>query len=95
METELSSIAEKARRERNYRFKNLVYLVNAENLKESFMKLKADRASGIDGVSMDEYGGNLDTNIADLVARMKRQAYKPQAVRGTYIPKANGKQSLS
>ena len=91
METELSSIAEKARRERNYRFKNLVYLVNAENLKESFVKLKADRASGIDGVSMDEYGGNLDTNIADLVARMKRQAYKPQAVRRTYIPKANGK----
>jgi RNA-directed DNA polymerase len=91
METELSSLAEKARREKKYRFSNLVYLVNAENLKESFYRLKGDRASGIDGVSMEEYEGNLDTNLANLVERMKRQAYKPQAVRRTYIPKANGK----
>lgn len=91
METELSPIAEKARRERKYRFSNLVYLVNAENLKGSFLKLKRDRAAGIDGVSMAEYERNLDKNIALLVARMKRQAYKPQAVRRTYIPKANGK----
>jgi RNA-directed DNA polymerase len=91
METELSSLAEKARREKKYRFSNLVYLVNAENLKESFHRLKGDRASGIDGVSLEEYEVNLDANLAHLVAMMKRQAYKPQAVRRTYIPKANGK----
>ena len=91
METELSSIAEKARKEKGYRFKNLVYLVNAENLVDSFYRLKADKANGIDGVSMNKYEGNLDANIQALVERMKRQAYKPQAVRRTYIPKANGK----
>jgi RNA-directed DNA polymerase len=91
METELSPLTEKARREQKYRFRNVAYLVNAENLKESLYRLKGDRASGIDGVSMEEYERNLDTNIADLVVRMKRQAYKPQAVRRTYITKANGK----
>jgi RNA-directed DNA polymerase len=91
VETQLSSISEKAREEKEYRFKNLIYLVNAENLKDSFYRLKADKASGIDGVSTDEYEGNLEANVQDLVERMKRQAYKPQAVRRTYIPKANGK----
>jgi group II intron reverse transcriptase/maturase len=53
--------------------------------------LKADKASGIDGVSMKDYEANLGANLEELIGRMKRQAYKPQAVRRTYIPKANGK----
>lgn len=91
METKLISITEKARREKKYRFRNLVYLVNAENLKDSFYKLKRDKASGIDGTSMREYEKNLEENIASLVEQMKWQAYKPQAVKRVYIPKANGK----
>ena len=91
VETELRSISLKAKEEGKYRFKNLVYLVNAENLKDSFYRLKADRACGVDGMSMEEYERDLDRNISGLVERMKRQAYKPQAVRRTYIPKANGK----
>jgi RNA-directed DNA polymerase len=91
VETELRSIAEKAGKEKSYKFRNLVYLVNADSLRESFYRLKADKASGRDGVSMEEYGKNLDANLEDLIKRMKRQAYKPQAVRRTYIPKANGK----
>jgi group II intron reverse transcriptase/maturase len=33
----------------------------------------------------------LDENIAELMGRMKKFSYKPQAVRRSYIPKANGK----
>jgi Retron-type reverse transcriptase len=65
--------------------------VNVESLRSSFYRLKADKASGIDGMSMKEYEGDLDVNLEKLVELMKRQAYKPQAVRRTYIPKANGK----
>jgi RNA-directed DNA polymerase len=54
-------------------------------------RLKANKAGGIDGVSLEEYEANLDANLEALVGRMKRQAYKPQAVRRTYIAKANGK----
>jgi group II intron reverse transcriptase/maturase len=66
-------------------------LLNEENLKECFGLLKKGKAAGVDGVTLEEYEVNLDENLRGLVERMKRQAYKPQPVRRTYIPKANGK----
>jgi retron-type reverse transcriptase len=53
--------------------------------------LKEGKARGIDGVRTEEYGQGLDENLKELVGRMKRQAYHPQPVRRTYIPKANEK----
>jgi group II intron reverse transcriptase/maturase len=53
--------------------------------------LSKGKAAGIDGVTLEEYGANLDSNMENLVQRMKSQAYKPQPVRRTYIPKADGK----
>ena len=35
----------------------------------------------------EEYGENLDENIADLVKRMKKKSYRPVPVRRTYIAK--------
>lgn len=49
------------------------------------------KASGIDGVTKEEYGKELDRNTAELIVRMKKFSYKQQPVRRTYIPKANGK----
>jgi group II intron reverse transcriptase/maturase len=66
-------------------------LLNEENLRECFGLLKKGQATGVDGVTLEEYEVNLDENLRGLVERMKRQAYKPQPVRRTYIPKANGK----
>lgn len=91
METKLNLIAEKAREEEKYRFWTLIHLINAENLKSSFYKLKADKACGIDEVSMYEYRKELDKNIERLLERMKKWSYKPQPVKRVYIPKANGK----
>jgi RNA-directed DNA polymerase len=45
------------------------------------------KATGVDRVTKEEYEENLNDNLKDLVARMKRQAYKPQPVRRVYIPK--------
>ena len=42
-------------------------------------------------MTKEEYGKNLDSNIADLVRRLKNKAYKPLPTRRVYIPKANGK----
>ena len=44
----------------------------------------------MDGVTKEEYGEQLNENLNDLIGRMKQFSYKPQAVRRTYIPKANG-----
>jgi len=38
-------------------------------------------------MTKSEYGKNLQENLTDLIYRMKRMSYRPQAVRRTYIPK--------
>lgn len=46
---------------------------------------------GIDGVTKDEYGRNLEQNLAELVEMLKNKSYKPQPARRVEIPKDNGK----
>ena len=53
--------------------------------------MEAGKASGVDEVTKAEYEKNLRSNVKDLVARMKRQAYKPKPVKRIYIDKDNGK----
>jgi hypothetical protein len=56
-------------------------------LEECFHHLAGRKAVGIDGVSKAEYGEHLDLNLKDLVARMRRMAYRPTPVRRVRIPK--------
>ena len=66
----------------------VMYALNKENLKQSAKRIAGSKAVGIDNVTKKEYIENLDSNVEDLIARMKRMAYKPKAVRRVYIPKA-------
>lgn len=91
MQTKLDLITSIARRDRSSRNNNLAYLLNSENLIECFKMLKTGKAVGVDGIDLDDYASNLQENLTNLVQRMKNQAYKPQPVRRTYIPKADGK----
>lgn len=69
-----------------------MHLLNKENLKGCFYRLRRNSATGTDGVIWSEYEDKLDKNLENLVARMKKWAYRPQPVRRVYIPKSNGKQ---
>lgn len=91
MQTKLNLISEVAKGDKKGKINNVAYLLDVPNLKECYGLLKRDKAAGIDGVSVEEYGEDLEKNLENLVEKMKRQAYKPQPVRRTYIPKANGK----
>jgi RNA-directed DNA polymerase len=91
MQTKLDLLSDIARRRKDVRIENVACHLNEENLKECFGLLKKGKATGVDGVTLEEYEVNLDENLRGLVERMKRQAYKPQPVRRTYIPKTNGK----
>ena len=73
---------------RNKQIDTVMYALNKENLKQSAKKIAGNKAVGLDKVTKKEYMKNLDNNIEDLIARMKRMAYKPKAVRRVYIPKA-------
>lgn len=87
METELTRIAEVARKRPQERFTSLAHLINETTLRDCHRKMKANKALGIDKVSKEEYEQNLTENLRELVEQMKRQAYKPQPVRRAYIPK--------
>ena len=91
MQTKLNFISEIAKRDSESCNNNLAYLLNVKNLEECFGLLKSGKSAGIDGVSLKDYEENLSCNLADLVTRMKNQSYRPQPVRRTYIPKADGK----
>lgn len=92
METKLNLISEIARKDKKCRIDNLAHMLNLQNLKECYQRLKKGKAEGVDEVSWEEYGNNLEDNLNEVIGQMKRQSYKPKPVRRTYIPKANGKQ---
>lgn len=86
-QTKLALISNRARREPRCQFTSLAHLLDEGFLKECYFGLGRDRASGIDGVTWEEYGEHLDESLRELVVRMKAKRYKPQPVRRVYIPK--------
>ena len=69
----------------------LMHHVNETSLMAEHRKQSRKKATGIDGVDKAQYAQNAEENIRGLVERMKKFQYRPQPVRRTYIPKANGK----
>ena len=65
----------------------IMKFVNEESLKAQHEKQDKKKSVGIDGVDKIKYEENLERNIKELMERMKRFSYRPQAVRRTYIPK--------
>lgn len=73
------------------RWTTLVHLVNKESLTSRFGMLRKDAASGVDGVTWNEYGERLDENVDELLVRMKAWHYRPQPSRRVFIPKEDGR----
>jgi len=83
----LSSISECARNDPAYEFTSLAHYLNVEFLRDCYKSLNRNKAVGVDRVSWQEYGKELDINLEDLVFRLKRKSYKPLPARRVYIPK--------
>ena len=88
MPTSLRGIANRAKTDRKARFRNLYGLLNEENLRWCFRQLRRSAATGVDGVSFDEYEANLDAEPRRLVERLKRKRYRARLVRRKWIPKS-------
>jgi group II intron reverse transcriptase/maturase len=90
-QTFLRAIAEKAHTDKHHRFGDLYRWLNRDVLRLSFFQLRKDAASGVDGVTFQEYERNLEANLEDLEGRLRRKAYRARLVRRKYIPKGHGK----
>jgi retron-type reverse transcriptase len=56
-------------------------------LRAAFKQLRKDGATGVDGVSADEYGKKLDERLPDPVNRAKSGSYRAPAARRGYVEK--------
>lgn len=90
LETRLGRLTEISRRNPQIQITSVAHYLDAEFLKTCYAELKKKTATGVDGVTVEEYGGELDANLNRLVERMKAKAYRPQPVRRATIPKSDG-----
>jgi group II intron reverse transcriptase/maturase len=88
MARDLTRIRDKARQEPELRFTSIYHFVTDEgNLHASYRDLEPGKAPGVDGVTREGYGEDLERNITDLAQRLARLGYRPKPVRRVYIPK--------
>ena len=91
MSTGLLRVVERARREPEGRFHSLAHLIDVPALERAFHRLRGDAAVGVDGVSKEDYGQELDANLVELHGRMKAKRYRHQPLRRVHIPKGDGR----
>lgn len=91
MSTKIARINQIAKERPDEVFTSIYHLINFELLKECFIELEGNKATGIDKVTKKEYAENLENNLNNIVERLKRMGYRPSPARRVNIPKANGK----
>jgi retron-type reverse transcriptase len=87
---ELMKVAERAKRQPDQRILALAHLIDEPALERAFRALRRDAAVGVDGVTVEQYGGQLAANLQALRTRMKAGQYRHQPIRRVNIPKENG-----
>jgi group II intron reverse transcriptase/maturase len=88
MARDLTRIRDKAGKEPETCFTSIYHFVTDEgNLLASYWDLEPGKVPGIDGVTKEAYGEDLEKNITDLAQRLGRMGYRPKPVRRAYIPK--------
>jgi hypothetical protein len=89
--TDLQRIGQRAKKKPKEKWTNLLSHLRIPLLKEAYMRLRKDAASGVDEVTWHEYGEHLDERLVDLESRVHRGGYHPQPVLRVHIPKGDGK----
>jgi group II intron reverse transcriptase/maturase len=91
--TKQQRIAELARRHGGAALKTLAHHVDIGWLKEAFRRTRKGGATGVDGVTAQQYEQNLEGNLAALLERAKSGNYQAPPVRRVHIPKGDGKET--
>jgi len=84
---ELEKIIEQIKRHAGERAQNLASVITVALLMKIHLEMDGNKAPGIDGIRKGDYSEGITNKLEDLISRMKREAYKPNASRRTYIDK--------
>lgn len=91
METKLALISRLSADHPEMVFNQLMHHFNKENLLSWYRSLDGKAAVGIDGMTKETYGENLEENLEALLKKLKTMSYIPGAVRQIMIPKEGKK----
>jgi group II intron reverse transcriptase/maturase len=83
----LLRVMERARRNPHERQFSLAHLIDVDALRRAFDRLRRQSAVGVDGVTKEQYGQNLEENLRDLHERLRTMKYRHQPIRRVHIPK--------
>lgn len=86
----LDRVRESAKAKKKERFTALLHLIDVDRLRAAYFALKRDASPGIDGVSWEQYGQDLEEKLVDLHGRIHRGAYRALPSKRQYIPKPDG-----
>jgi len=87
----LARIRQAARRDRQLRFTSLMHHVTVDLLREAYFALKRNAAAGVDDVTWEEYGWELEARLPDLHDRIQSGRYRGQPTKRSWIPKPDGR----
>ena len=88
----LDRVRQVARKDKQVRFTALLHHVTAERLEQAYRAIRPGAAPGVDGVTWEGYGQDLEANLRDLHDRVQRGAYRASPTRRVFIPKPDGRQ---
>ena len=86
----LAAVRHAAQEGKEIRFTALLHHITVDCLKRSYLALKRNSAPGIDGVTWQAYGENLDEKLLVLHCRIHRGGYRANPAKRIYIPKSDG-----
>jgi RNA-directed DNA polymerase len=91
MSTQLLKVAERAKRDPQARMLSLARFIDVPALGRAFGRIRKGAAVGVDGVTKEQYGQNLEANLNRLHELLRTQRYRHQPIRRVHIPKERGK----
>ena len=90
--SELGRVRRVAATDKEARFTALLHHVDVDRLRAAYFALRPKAAPGVDGVTWQDYGVDLEENLRDLHARVHQGGYRAKPSRRVYIPKPDGRQ---
>ena len=91
MSPQLWKVVERAGNEPEGRFHALAHLIDEPALRRAYDGVRKDAAVGVDGVTKEQYGQELERNLRNLHGRLKSKQYRHQPIRRVHIPKDKGR----
>jgi group II intron reverse transcriptase/maturase len=84
-------VREVAVRDKQVRFTALMHHITLDRLRQAYWAISPKAAPGVDGMTWETYGLDLEVHLADLHRRVQQGSFRATPSRRVYIPKADGR----